>query len=286
MHPRDALLGPALLMGWLICGHAAVGQEKPELVSPLGARFYAQPDEKGIIAEAERKLAADPKNLDLLLALGQAQASLWRFHDAIATYTRGIELAPDNALFYRHRGHRYISTRQFDKAIADLERAARLNDKAYDIWYHLGLAYYLTGQFDKAATAYERCRQVATSDDNLVAVSDWLYMTYRRLGKTKEAADVLDRIRPDMEVKESAAYFIRLLFYKGLKKEDELFEREKAGDLDRATIGYGLANWYLYNGQTAKARQLFEQIVAGRYWPAFGFIAAEAELVRMRAGSR
>lgn len=284
MHPRHALLWPILLMAGLACGDAAA-QEKPELVSPLGAKFYARPDEKGIIAEAERKLAADPNNLDLLLALGQAQASLWRFHDAIATYTRGIERAPDNALLYRHRGHRYISTRQFDKAIADLETAARLNDRAFDIWYHLGLAYYLTGQFDKAAAAYERCRQVAGSDDNLVAVSDWLYMSYRRLGKTKEAAEVLERIHPDMQIKENTAYFIRLLFYKGLKKEDELLDRQKASDLDRATIGYGLANWYLYNGQTEKARQMFEQIVGGTYWPAFGFIAAEAELVRMRSGS-
>src|ERR1044072_5231713 len=140
---------------------AMAAAQSPEVVSPLGAKFYAQADEKGAVAEAEKKLAADPRNVDLIIELGRAQASVWRYRDAIATYTRGMEIDPQNAMLYRHRGHRYISTRQFDKAVVDLERAAKLNDKNFDIWYHLGLAYYLKGQFDKAATAYERCRAVA-----------------------------------------------------------------------------------------------------------------------------
>ncbi|HSE99040.1 MAG TPA: hypothetical protein VLD57_12300, partial [Blastocatellia bacterium] len=60
----------------------------PEAVSPSGAKFYAQPDEKGQVAEAEKKLAADPRNLDLIIALGIEQARIWRYRDAIATYTR------------------------------------------------------------------------------------------------------------------------------------------------------------------------------------------------------
>ena len=41
---------------------------EPEVVSPLGAKFYARADEKRAVAEAERKLAADPRNIDLILA--------------------------------------------------------------------------------------------------------------------------------------------------------------------------------------------------------------------------
>ena len=163
---------------------------EPEAVSPTGAKFYANPDEKGAVAEAEKNLAADPKNIELIIKLGQAQASVWRYRDAIRTYTRGMEIAPQNALLYRHRGHRYISTRQFDKAIADLERGAKLDDKNYDIWYHLGLAYYLKGDFARAASAYEKCREAAQKDDSLIAISDWLYMTYRRQKKEAEAARV------------------------------------------------------------------------------------------------
>ncbi len=267
---------------------AQTPEAKPEITSLLGVKHFANADEKGEIPAAEQKLAADPKNIDLVIALGRAQANVWRYNDAIATYTRGIQLAPNDARLYRHRGHRYISTRQFDKAVGDMSRAAKLNDKDFDIWYHLALAHYLKGQFAKAADAYERCRQVAEADttdkrdDSVIAVSDWLCMTYRRMNKPAEAAKVLERITPEMKVKENKSYFDRLLFYKGLKKEEELVNVEKATDLEIATVGYGLGNWHLYNGNRAKAEEIFRKIVSGKYWPAFGFIAAEAELARAK----
>lgn len=271
----------------LFVGHTTIQSQSspPEITSLLGVQFSSQPDAKGEVKAAAEKLATDPKNIDLLIALGRAQANLWRYQDAIATYTRGITLAPTNAILYRHRGHRYISTRQFDKAIADMERAAKLNDHDFDIWYHLGLAHYLKGNYNKAIKAYEQCRAVAEKegkDDSIIAVSDWLYMTYRRARKNTEAAKVLERITPNMKVKENQSYFDRLLFYKGLKQEAEIFNLEKATDLEIATVGYGLGNWHGYNGNRAKAEEYFRKITSGKYWPAFGFIAAEAELARKR----
>jgi hypothetical protein len=53
-------------------------------------------------------------------------------------------------------------------------------------------------------------------------------------------------------------------------------------EIDRATYAYAVANWYLVNGEKDKAKALFEKIVAGDFWIPFGFIAAEAELARMR----
>ena len=99
---------------------AAQTSATPEYVSPSGAKYYSQPDDKNTVAEAEQKLAADPKNIDLLIALGRAQAGVWRYRDAIATYTRGIAIDPKHAMLYRHRGHRYITLRMFDKAVKDL----------------------------------------------------------------------------------------------------------------------------------------------------------------------
>lgn len=264
---------------------SAFAQGEAEGVSLLGAKLVAQVDEKGEIAAAREKLAADPKNLDLIIALGRAQASVWRYRDAIATYTAGIGIAPNDARFYRHRGHRYISLRDFERARADLARAAELNNSDFDIWYHLALAHYLLGDFARAEEAYRRCLAVAEKsgdDDSIIAVSDWLYMTLRRAGKKSEAERVLSRITPEMKVRENKSYFDRLLFYKGLKKETELVEVEKATDLEIATVGYGLGNWHLYNGDRKKAEDYFRRIVAGKYWPAFGFIAAEAELARWK----
>ena len=104
MQSRLGLAGAVLLMLSIFC--QAQTQSEPEVVSPLGAKFYSQADEKGQVAEAEKKLASDPKNIELIIALGRAQAAVWRYRDAISTFTRGIEMDPGNAMLYRHRGHR------------------------------------------------------------------------------------------------------------------------------------------------------------------------------------
>jgi hypothetical protein len=49
-----------------------------------------------------------------------------------------------------------------------------------------------------------------------------------------------------------------------------------------ATQGYGVGNWYYVNGDRAKAKEIFEKVVSGPQWSAFGYIAAEADLQRMR----
>lgn len=277
----------SILTGLLLCASvvSVAAQGEPEAVSLLGTKLYSQSDDKGEIAAAAQKLAADPKNIDLFIALGAAQAKVWKYRDAIETYSRAMAIAPNDARLYRHRGHRYISTRQFSKAATDLNRAAALNDRDYDIWYHLGLTNYLRGELGQAEESYRRCLSAAEkleNDDSIIAVSDWLYMTLRRARKETEANLVLDRITADMKVNENKSYFDRLLFYKGLKQESDLVQVEKATDLEIATTGYGIGNWHLYNGRRAKAEAYFRRIVEGKYWPAFGFIAAEAELARKK----
>jgi hypothetical protein len=50
--------------------------------------------------------------------------------------------------------------------------------------------------------------------------------------------------------------------------------------LSNSTIGYGLGNWFLYNGQRAEAEKIFRQVTAGSQWSSFGYIVAAAELKR------
>jgi tetratricopeptide (TPR) repeat protein len=264
-------------------------QEEPEVVSLLGKKLYAAPAEgeelaklQAGLAEAIRAVEADPGNVETIIAYGRALAGLWRYHEAIDVYSKGIEAHPGEAMLYRHRGHRYISIREFGKAASDMAKAASLNDKDFDIWYHLGLAHYLRGEFDKARAAYESCLKVAQDDDSTIAISNWLYAALRRLGRKEEAAKVLEGIHGDMKVVENTSYLNLLLFFKGLKTEDEIINWAASSELDAVTVAYGAGCWHLYSGQKEKARGHFEKIATGRYWPAFGFIAAEAELARMR----
>ncbi len=87
--------------------------------------------------------------------------------------------------------------------------------------------------------------------------------------------------RPD-SLATTAAYARRLRLYRGEIGPESLFAPSDTGDVDVATLSYGLGNWYLVNGDTARARAQFQRSIASGGWPAFGFIASEAELARMR----
>jgi len=264
-------------------------KEKPEVISLLGKKLYAAPAEgeellklQGELKEAIKKVEADPENPDHLILYGRRLAYLWKYHEAIDIYSRGIKFHPDQAMLYRYRGHRYISIRKFDLAVKDLIKASELNDHDFDIWYHLGLAHYLKGEFENALWAYQNCLKSAQDDDSKIAISNWLYITLRRLERKEEAAEVLGKIKEGMGVVENQSYYELLFFYKGLKSEAEIEALAEVSDLDMATIGYGIGCWNLYNNNTGKAKAYFEKIMNGRYWPAFGFIAAEAELFRLK----
>jgi tetratricopeptide (TPR) repeat protein len=285
-----------------------LAQQKPEATSLSGKPLYriSLPDQQKLeanLVQAEKDLAANPKSADAIIWVGRRLGYLWRYQDAIEMFSRGIAAHPNDPRMYRHRGHRYITIRRFDDAIADFDKAASLfagkpdeiepdgqpnaagkprSTLQFNVWYHLGLAHYLKGDFEKALDAYDECMKVSTNDDALAATSDWLWMTLMRLNRKGDAAKVLERITPKMEVLENGSYHRRLLMYKGLEKPETLLDPANADGLTIATQGYGVGNWYFVNGDGKRAREIFEQVIAGPNWSAFGYIAAESDLQRLR----
>ena len=148
-----------------------------------------------------------------------------------------------------------------------------------NIWYHFGLAYYVKHDLENALPVYRKGVAACNNDDMLVAFTHWLYMTLRMLGKDEEAEKALEPIRKDMTMIENGVYHRLCLFYKGEISYDELVGEDEAG-MTRDAMAYGLGNWYFYNGQKDKAKEIFEKILEGEVWASFGFIAAEADLVK------
>ena len=268
---------------------------RPVLSAEADARLKAQ------LKDAEDEYARRP-SADGLIWVGRRTAYLGRFTEAIAIFSSGLAKYRGDARLYRHRGHRYLTTRQIDRAIGDLLYAAQLTRGKADqvepdgqpnakniptstlqsnIWYHLGLAYYLKADFRKALAAYRECLRVSKNDDMQVATRHWLYMTLRRMGRTDEAAQVLFPIRRDMNVIENQAYHRLLLLYQGQLSSDSL---NAGGDgdaaLQDATVSYGLGNWHFYNGRKEEAVRIWKRILETGPWASFGYLAAEAELAR------
>ena len=252
---------------------------------------------------AEKKYKADSLNDDHIIWYGRRLAYLGYYKEAIAIYTKGINLHPNNARFYRHRGHRYITLRCYDNAIADLKKAIDLikdqideieedgipNEKNFptsslhtNIYYHLGLAYYLKGDNRQALLAWEKCLDIADNDDMKVATLNWLNILLRKMGRPKDADHHLLDVTKDMEIIENRDYYDILLMYQS-GDDSKLVERTKNQQtVSNATLGFGLGTFYQLKGDKAKAKELFEKVVAGNQWSSFGYIAAETELAKMK----
>lgn len=268
---------------------AQTSPTKLQLTSALGVKFYSLPDEKGVVEAAQKALAADPKNPDLLLKLALAQSSVWQYREAVATCTSGLAIAPDNAALYTERGHRKLALRDFAGARADLKRAVTLDPKKVDGYYHLGLAHYFLGEFAEAGEAFGHAVDLATSEDSRVNSTNWVYASLRRANQRPEAEKALARITPEMKPGEGHTqfYFNLVRFFQGKLKEADVVPPEPpAGNTDTEaelqfdTVGYGVGNWHLYSGAAGKAQDYFRRIAKGHVWVTWGFIGAEAELLR------
>ncbi|HET9426135.1 MAG TPA: tetratricopeptide repeat protein [Gemmatimonadaceae bacterium] len=246
--------------------------------SPAGVEYRAQSD-TGPVARAEAALGADPRNVDRIIALGVAQSGARQFREAIATFTKGLEIAPNHPMLLRWRGHRYLSVREFDKAHDDLSRGLAIDSTNYGILYHLGIVKFVRGDFNGAADLFAKAQPRAPDAGELAGSTDWLWSALARAGRSNEARAMLAR-RPD-SLKVSNAYTRRLQLYRGEIGPEAVFTPADTADVQVATLAFGIGNWYLTRGDTASARAWFDRSVKSGGWPGFGFILSEVELRRL-----
>jgi tetratricopeptide (TPR) repeat protein len=278
-------------------------QSDSVFTTPLGLTYdIPNPSEKTLAQYEKAKTASEtnPEDVEALIWYGRRTAYLGQNREAVEIYSKGIEKFPSEARLYRHRGHRYISLRAYDKAIADLKRAGELIEGTTDeiepdgmpnaqnipvstlhgnIWYHLGLAYYLDHQYEKAYDAYLRCRESGDLYDNIVSSTHWLYMIQQRLDNPAKADSLLAPISQDSVVIENQSYADLCHLYMGWIPVDSLIT-EGAGTPSNDAVRYGVANWYLYRGDTIQAKQMMEELVKEKAFTSFGYLAAESDLIR------
>jgi tetratricopeptide (TPR) repeat protein len=268
---------------------AKAGEPSFEVTSALARKLYSLPDDDSV-RSARTKLAADPKNVALVLALSKAEAGRRQYREAVATCTKGLLAAPKDADLYVERGHRELGLREFGSALQDLKRATELAPNNLDAHYHLGLAHYFLGEFSAAAASFEAALALAKNNDSLIDCSNWLYVSLRRAGQEGRASEALSRITPAVTNTEPHLYFyLRLLhFYQGTLTEREVLPPPPAkpddleAELSFNTVSYGVGNWHLYHHETPQAISLFEEVVKGEAWNSWGFIGSEVELARSK----
>lgn len=273
--------------------------------TPLGKVYEIPVPSESVMADYEATKTtseSNPDDVEALIWYGRRTAYLGQYQEAIRIYSEGIAKFPNEPKLYRHRGHRYISIREYDKAIKDLEKAAELiegmpNEIEPDgmpnamnipvsslhgnIYYHLGLAYYLKQDYEKAYTAYLKCRESGSHYDNIVSSTHWLYMIQQRLGNPSKADSLLAPIHRDSTVIENQSYADLCMLYKGWLPVDSLIQQGPGGNPSNDAVRYGVANWYLYRGDTSQSQQMLKELLETKSFASFGYLAAEQDWIRL-----
>ncbi len=246
----------------------------------VASRQRSDLEESAEVLELKKKLEAEPYNDELWMELGLAYAKQRLYRDACDAYSMAVANNPFCGIYHRHRAHRYLSCWRFEDACADFVTAARLIPDNWDVWYHLGLSYFLLKDYEKAMEAYWKCYELTgDQDENLVAITDWSWITLNRLGRKEEAKVLLERIHDDTEYGENYAYFQRLKMYKGEIKPEELMPKDwaSADPLNVVTMGFGLANYYHEIGNQEKYVEMLRLVLdkcKDDMYMAFGYLAA------------
>ena len=265
---------------------------------PLSAQTATEPPE---LRAARAAWQRHPSNADSIIWYGRRVGYTGAFAEAVAIFTEGLRLHPDEPRLLRHRGHRYISLRDFPKAVADLERARRVVAGKPDevepdgqpnargiptstlhsnIRYHLALAYFVTGDFAKALPIWADDARVAPNVDQRVAATYWWVLTLAHLDRHAEAKAELAKVRADWDVIENGSYHRLLLWMKGELPEEQILGGSPSA-LERQTVGNGVGQWHAAHSRAAEARKAWESVLATGPSAAFGYIAAEQGLARL-----
>jgi tetratricopeptide (TPR) repeat protein len=234
-----------------------------------------------------RAIDADPDDYRPYLGRAHRILRLRQFDRALADLNRAAELDPYGFNTAYLRGLVLYLRGEFGRAADEYGRCMALagDPKA------LALA-----KQGRVPGDPRHCMLVATDDPTRVAITAWRYRALRRAGRNDEAAMLLGTIQdgltipsqPDTRAYASSVikpddnthYYLLLLFYRGLRTEAELLDRQKFG-AQWSTAAYGVAVWHLVEGRRDRGLALLREIVAEPYWARLGHVAAETDLVRL-----
>ncbi len=119
------------------------------------------------VAACEKVLASETINqkqrLIALYAMGHSQLALSDFEQAVLTFGRALELAPDEISIVVSRSQAYVKLRRFNAAIADLTRAIELKPKVAALHSNRGNAYAELGDHHRALKDFDESIRIEPS---------------------------------------------------------------------------------------------------------------------------
>jgi probable HAF family extracellular repeat protein len=131
-----------------------------EIYVSRGSDYYHKGQLNEAIAEFSKAIELNPRHAVAYNARGLAYADQGQYDQALADYTKAIELNPRDALAHNNRGQVYWKKRQYDQALADYTKAIELNPQEDAPYFNRGLMAYNDGQYDQALADWTKVIEI------------------------------------------------------------------------------------------------------------------------------
>ncbi|RII31679.1 MAG: hypothetical protein CXR30_02370 [Geobacter sp.] len=131
-----------LLGGYLVFNLSTAGKNQQE-VPAISPGAGAPNDYTRRIAEAEKIVAQDPKNLNAWISLGNDYFDTEQSQKAIHAYGKALEIEPNNPNVLTDQGVMYRKVGWYDKALVNFEKAQKIDPRHLQSLYNMGIVYAL-----------------------------------------------------------------------------------------------------------------------------------------------
>ncbi len=150
----------------------------------LGVTFWLAKNFDQAIAAYSRAIELGPKFAYPYNRLGNVYRHQSRYDEAIAAYSRAIELDPKYAYPHNGLGNVYSDQSRYDEAIAAYSHAIELDPKDADPQFWLSVVYQL---YDEAIAAYSRAIELDPKDADPHNGLGIVYQLMKQYEKAEEA---------------------------------------------------------------------------------------------------
>ena len=146
-------------------------------------------------AQLEKLIAANPSDLEAIMALGNVLRGRKQFAECADVYSKGVDTITkpekSNWVIYYFRGICFERSKQWAKAEGDLKRALELFPEQPHVLNYLGYSWIDQGiNLDDGMTMIKRAVEQRADDGYIVDSLGWAYY---RLGNMDEAVKQLER---------------------------------------------------------------------------------------------
>ncbi|MBI1830129.1 MAG: hypothetical protein HYR84_01605 [Planctomycetes bacterium] len=224
----------------IVLVHGARGQT-PEEIGKAAADALREKK----IDEAYRHLNAGiakyPKNIDLRELRAELNENVGKFTDAVADWTKIIELDKDLARAYQMRGLVQFKAGRINESIADFDEFIARKPKAKISHWQRGISYYYAGQYENGRKQFEGYQDF---DSNDVENAVWRFMCMAKVEGIAKARKAILKIGDDKRVPMRQVYDL----YKGDLKPEDVLAAANAGEATPEQRNSRLFYAHLYVG--------------------------------------